>query len=746
MKNNSGYSSFLFYTLITLTLFNCTLVFAEDKSLERILVTAQKKVESLQETPLSISTLSSRDIERLGLYGATEMATQIPNVTISTPYSESQPSFSIRGVSMSDFSQNQSSPIAMYVDDIYKGVGALQALQLFDLERIEVLRGPQGTLYGKNATGGAVAIISRQPQLSEEHNGHLSLSYGSFDRIESEGAADFTFSEDVFGIRAAYSYAKSNGWIDNILPQGNDAGKTNDYTIRLTANYKPTSEFSAIARYSKSKTKQPDGYEVFANNIGPGGVGFFTEYDRNDLDFFESELDRDSSVSIENESISLSLNWDITSALTLTSITSYDEGNWLTEEDSDGSPFNILHSDFTSKVRSAAQDFRVSSDFEGPFNFLLGIYGHHENLDASVIFRTYYEFAGDANNNGVNDCFDDFITGCRLSNSLKQIRDSKAVYFQGVYDLSERFSLTVGIRYTDDKTELADYDASVGFLDPVSNTEVLDAFQTIVDYSDMVSDTNLGTRIALDFQIDEKTLTYLSFTTGYRNSAFNGQAFFDSNEITIAKPEKVDAWEFGFKSDVIDGMVRVNGAFFYYTYENQQFLDTTQQLLQVLVNADEAEIIGAELEVSAILTASVELSFGLGYLDTEYKDLNLRGLDLSGNELINAPRLNINTIVDWEIAELEKGSIFLTADTVFTDKQYFDAFNSSNAKQESYWVTNLRLSYTDHEEIIEIGLWIKNVGDSEYITSLTNLQESFNFDYTHRGKPRTFGIDLNYRF
>jgi iron complex outermembrane recepter protein len=723
-----------------------TVAGAANFALEEVVVTAQKKPEGLQEAPLSISALSAKNLEALKLHNATEIASQIPNVTITTPYAESQPSFSVRGVSMSDFSQNQSSPIAMYVDEVYKGVGALQALQLFDLERIEVLRGPQGTLYGKNATGGAVNVISRGPQLSGDNNAYISAGIGNFSRFESEGATDLTLSQNQLGLRVAYTYSQADGWVDNSAPQGNDAGKLEDYAIRLTLQYEPRDNLSATLRYSKARSNQPDGYEVLASNIGPGGVGFFTGYDRSGVDFFESALDRDSGARIENESLSLTINWDLSEQLNLTSISSYDEGDWLTREDADGSPFNILHSDYGSEVRSIAQDFRLASDFDGPFNFLLGLYGHHEDLDADVVFRTYYAFAGDANNNGTNDCLEDFATGCRNSNSLNQVKNSLAAYFQGTYDITDKLSLTAGLRYTKDKTRLEDYDADIGFFDPINNVEVLSAFPTVSNFSDSVEDSKWGTRIALDYHVNDGLTTYLSFTTGYRNSAFNGQAFFDASEITIADPEEVDAWEVGFKADLLEDTLRINGATFYYRYENQQFLDVTPQILQILVNADEAQVFGAEVEISAIVTSNLELNMGLGYLDTEYTELNLRGQDLSGNELINAPDLNFNARLNWNFAQWEMGNFYLMVDTVFTDDQYFDAFNTETAKQDDYWLTNARLSFTNSQENLDLGLWVKNITDEEYLTSLLDLQSFFNFDYSHRGRSRTFGLDLKYRF
>jgi len=723
-------------------------VFAEYSgfSIEEIIVTAQKRAESLQDVPLSVSALSSNELGALKLHDTTEIAAQIPNVQVATPYSDSQPAFSVRGVSMSDFSQNQSSPIAMYVDEVYKGVGALQALQLFDLERIEVLRGPQGTLYGKNATGGAVNIISRTPELNGITQGDISFGIGNFNHRETSGALEVSNADNGLGLRTAFTYSEADGWVDNDVPERGDSSAFRDYAVRLTGRYQPTNDLDMLVRLSKSRSKQNNGHEVLASNIGTGGVGFATGYDRAGVDYFDGEMDRQGGNTLDNSSASLSITWDINDQLTLTSVTSFDEGEWITEEDADGSPYNILHTDFGSEVTSIAQDLRLSSSFDGNFNFLLGLYGQREDLDASVVQRLYYDFAGDNDSSGTLDCLEDFVTGCRLSNEFSQLKTSFAAYFQGSYDISPELSFTLGLRFTKDNNEIKNYNARLGYLDPSTNTEVVNAIPTISDYQNEITDRNWGTRFALDYALSSDITTYISFTTGYRGSAFNGQAFYDVSEITIAEPEEVDAWEIGFKSDLLDNRLRLNGALFHYAYEKQQFLDVTPNFLSVLVNADKSSVQGAELELTAIPHPAVDLRIGVGYLDAKYDKLELRGNDLSGNELINAPSLNFNALINWRFLEIDSGYMQLTLDTSYTGDQYFDAFNNDNTRQKAYWLSNMRVGFQSHDERMEIAFWAKNLADKEYVSSMTDLQELFNFDYAHRGRARTFGLDANYRF
>jgi iron complex outermembrane receptor protein len=720
---------------------------AHAQVLEETLVTAQKRAESLQDVPLSVSALTAGELKQLRLQDTTQIAAQIPNVQITTAYSESQPSFSIRGVSMTDWSMNQSSPVAMYVNGVYKSVGALQSLQLYDMDRIEILRGPQGTLYGKNATGGAVNIITTKPEIDGVTRGYIAAGAGNYSLFESDAAVEVSSPDSGFGARAAFTYSTSDGWVDNNLPGRDDNSNHDDYAGRLSLRYQPTDELDIVLMASGSKRETDAGYEVLAGQIGPGGVGFFTEYDRSGLDYFEGEMERaDQSMEVDNSGASLGITWDLSPDYTLDSLTSYDTGDWDIYEDADGSPYSIAHADYLSSVDSFSQELRLTSNLDGWFNFILGAYAHFEDLDANVDLMFYHSFAGDSDGNGQLDCLDDFFTGCTYSNELEQEKESYALFFQGNWELTDRLELTAGIRYNSDDVEITKYNAWIGYFDPETQSDVDRAIPTIVDYQDDTNDSDVTYRLALDYAVSEDVSVYGSFSTGFRNSAYNGQAFLDASEITVADPEEVDAWEIGIKSDLAGGRLRINGAVFYYDYTNQQFLDVTPEFLQILVNADEASVAGAEIELSALPTPNFEIRAGLGYLDTEYEELELQGQDLSGNELQNAPKVNFNALFNWTFAQSSVGDFYLGADAVYVDDQYFTAFNDDDVSQEAYWISNARLGYRGTDGSLQVAAWVKNISEEEYVTAGVDLRGSFNYVYNHRGRPRTYGVEFTYNF
>src|SRR5580765_5864478 len=217
-----------------------------DTTLDEIVVTAERRSERLQDVPVAVTALSASDLTDRGVRQAADIAASVPNMLLNLPYGpEAQPTFTLRGVTTQDYSQNQSSPIAMYVDEVYKAVGSVQALQTYDLDRVEVLRGPQGTLYGKNATGGAVNFYSRNPRLNA-YDGYLTAGISNFNGRTVEGAVGGPIADGTLGWRLAGLYDKRDGWIDSVVPGVNSLNGVDAYGGRLTLLYQPSKALSVL--------------------------------------------------------------------------------------------------------------------------------------------------------------------------------------------------------------------------------------------------------------------------------------------------------------------------------------------------------------------------------------------------------------------------------------------------------------------------------------------------------------------
>src|SRR5882724_5809729 len=230
------------------------LIASADPELSEVVVTAQRQSERSQDVPIAISSVSASDLKDLGVRQAADITAAVPNMMLNSPFGpEAQPTFTLRGVTTQDYSQNQSSPIAMYVDEVYKPVGAVQALQIYDLDRVEVLRGPQGTLYGKNATGGAVSFYSKNPSLSDD-DGYVTAGFGNYSAYSLNAAAGGPIVDDELGVRAAILYEKRDGWVHSIVPGVEPLNGVDALAGRVTFLFRPSDSLTANLKLSMSRS------------------------------------------------------------------------------------------------------------------------------------------------------------------------------------------------------------------------------------------------------------------------------------------------------------------------------------------------------------------------------------------------------------------------------------------------------------------------------------------------------------
>lgn len=747
---------------------------AEDGfQLEEIVVTAQKRTESAQTVPSSIIALSGAKLAELGLDDPASLVAHVPNLQANTAVGGGAPVFSMRGVSMSDFSLNQSSPVASYVDEVYKGNFALFGVQLYDLERVEVLRGPQGTLYGKNTTGGAINFVTRRPDF--DRNGYLSAGFGNYDRVEVEGALGGSLVDGRLAGRVALTYTDADGWFENRYPGGRDLGAMDERAGRVSLLYTPSDHLDIILRLAKSQ-QNPMNYGVYGRpgEFGTGG-GLYALFNALDpvanpeTDHFRSglgERELESNFSrrryIRADSAALTLDWRFSEPYALTSITSWDEGKMRNPEDTDGSPLEVVEVTYQASARQFTQDLRVTSDLGGRFDFIAGLYLSRDELTNGTDLRFYDDL--DVNLDGLlsfEDCLYSFNTlvnadplddlfpaACRVVNSFEQVRDSQALYFDGTYALTDHLKLRAGLRATHDKSKLRGFVSQLHGNDGVVLANLIPGDENDVDaaVSKAFSDERLSGKLGLDYTTTGGTLFYASYSSAFRAGAFNAQAFFAPEELTAVKPENLDAFEIGFKSQFAGGRLQLNGAAFHYKYENQQFMDVDPTTaLQLLVNIGESTIRGAELEFVARPLAAVTVRGGLGWLDTKVDRGVLRGENLSGNELPLAPELSATLAVDWEAPLSDTLDLALQLGGSYASKQYFDILNVERIASDAYALLDARVAIRSADRRWEVAAWGKNLTDKRYVTMGLDLL-GFGYDYFQLGTPRTYGLRATLNF
>ena len=766
-------------------------------AIDEIVVTAQKRSESLQSVPVSVTVLTASQLNEFKIDTPSDLAAHIPNLQVNGVDGEATPLFSLRGVSMFDYSINQSSPVASYIDEVYKGNMMLFGVEMYDLERVEVLRGPQGTLYGKNTTGGAINFITVKPGFDTD--GYIKVGYGNYDREESEGAFQTALIPDRFAMRFAFTYTKVNGFVHNVLPGYPDLDGVDQYGVRLSLLYRMNDDATVTLRLSKSR-QDPQNYAIIDGGIAapnaatgnPGGVGFTGYFRTLDGTYTGTPLNNWQIAANytlrreqDNDAIESTIDWRLSRALTITSITSWDHGSLFIPENTDGAPIDIYKIPVSGSNHQFTQDLRLTSSTGGPFDYIVGAYYQHAVIDSSTENQVYNFL--DVNGDGVlnyQDCVASsfapagagvgYASGvvinpaCRYYNSFEQITNSWAVYSDATYQVAPIVKLRAGLRYNNDNgaqknalDQLQGSDnvpiANLGFFSeqPGGFSGPTLALPGSPNYASLVGATrsqflhNAATtgHVGVDVTPTGDSLLYLSYSRGYRSAAFNSQFLFTPGDFTTVQPETLDSIEAGFKTAWMENRLQLNGAIFHYQYKDQQIVDVQPSGQQPLINLAKSRIYGGELELVARPIRDLTVRAGLGLLNAKIQEGAIADgtVDVSGHTLPEAPSVSGTLSGDWNVMQFEQSHITLHLDGSYSSKQYFELANEDRIAQDAYALANGRLSYHGAQDKWEVGTWVRNIFDKFYLTNAYDLQ-ALGFDYRHGSEPRMFGVDASYRF
>jgi iron complex outermembrane receptor protein len=748
---------------------------ADSSELNEVVVTAQRQSERSKDVPIALTAVSADELRDRGIRQAADITSLVPNMLLNLPWGpEAQPSFVLRGVTTTDYSQNQSSPIAMYVDEVYKSVGAVQALQVFDMDRVEVLRGPQGTLYGKNATGGAVSFYSANPNFTTTE-GYVEAGYGNYNDRSVRAALGVPLVDNMLAARVALYYEKRDGWTRSTVPGVDPLNGVDALAGRLTILAEPIEDLKATLKLSSTRSNGTP-YGPHALNNEPAVTGF-----SGNIPWFDTGAKYSVPKQIRSDSTSLKVEAGLSEHLLLTSISGFDYGRWYTLSDDGGLPITARLDDpnsYFSTVNTFSQELRLASRRTNSLQWLAGLYYGRESVHAVVQYHFFDGYPGSFVTPGGQQLY-----GFDEYNNFDQLKDSRAAFLNATFHVTPTVSLRAGVRYTKDKIEITNFYALEGGLTlpsagyaPSGGTTLWT--QTIpyvptasyIGYSNVLvppggvnaplehDNNNTSGKVGIDWKPNDEALIYATFSQGYRGAAFNGQAFNAPAELTFAQPEKLDAYEVGSKLEFWQRRASLDLAVFHYNYRNQQFLDTFalpggQGTGLRTVNAPKSRVDGAEAEFRAKATEALELSGGLGFLNAKYQELELHGVDLSGNQLIQAPRVSGSLALNWRFLQLDAGDLRLTLDGNWYSRQYFDAQNTQRVSQGAYAIANGRLSFAGKRGPMsgfDFGVWVKNLADRQYIQYAIAQRDpsegGLGFDYGLVGEPRTFGADIRYRF
>lgn len=697
--------------------------------INEIIVSAQKREQSLLEVPISETVLGAEAIQNARIDTGAQIARQTPNLRVSLLGNESQPKFSLRGVSTATFNLNAISPVGVFYDEVYVGASYQGGAQLFDIERIEVLRGPQGTLFGKNTTGGAINFISKKPSFEQE--GYLTLGAGSNSYTNFDGALEVPLIDDRLSARLAFTGAHSDGYIENQNPAGRDLSSIDRQAFRLSLGYQDDNGLNATLRLFQNE-ENPDAIGAIVYGTFPGGVNSLginpriNPLTQQPLANDETFTDRSGILEVRGKGANLTVEKDF-GPVALTSITSYLKGSFLNQADADGSFAPLLHIDFGAEDEEYSQDLRLTSNNDGPFNWILGLYYYTNDIDVNTAYRIL---------EGVQVA--PGLSGGILNQSYSQNRESYAAYGDFTYDLTDVYTFYGGIRFTDDEGTMEQFQ--------VTSTSPFVLGPGIPLQPDVTyNDSEPTGRIGLRAQLNEDLMLYGQFVYGYRSSDINGGALTSASDLTIADPETLKSYEVGLKSRWLDNRIMFTASAFYYDFTDQQFIDVVSITDQKLVNAGSSKITGLEIETLFQITDNFRLSLGLGLLDSEYDELVLSGQDLSGNELIEAPEYTFNFAADYRVPLANAGTLDFHVDGTAVDSQYFSATNDDSFLVDSFFEMGAQIAYKSPSEQFAVRLYGKNLTDNDEPGGLQ--QDPGNgISFTTVPYPRRYGIEISYNF
>ena len=756
---------FLVLTAVSIPFLISDIAVAQESTavLEEIVVTAQKREESLADVGIAVDVISGDRLREAGALSLIEVGRFSPGLNIQTPFGEfGYPLIAIRGVNTDGFIETLPQSTGVYADGVYVSQPPMQAFRLLDLERMEVLKGPQGTIYGRNTIAGAINLISKRPTFEPE--GYATVGFGNFSRASFEGAYGGPISDTAAGRIAVKYLRQTDSPLTNLDPNLDDGGELDQLMARGSLLFRPNDDVELLVRFYAGRDDSdvwpwaaiPAGQDIDGDGI-PDQV--CPEYARGDVAAAQVNcLARDPFVSgdtfndtdgdpytinqnaignhaYRSSGISAELNWSL-SQMTLTAVTGLDDFERHDILDEDAGPTVALDDVRKSDVSQFSQEVRLASDAGDGMQWLAGIYYSSDEME------------GDPS----------FDSGGRQDYSTLET-DTLGLFGQIEYPLTDNLALTVGGRWTDVQRDF-DY-RTTGFF---ASAELQ------AGASSSFSDSDYSARVALDWNYNDDTLIYASISRGFNAGTFNSQFLATVDNLEPTKSESLTAYEVGLKSTFAGGRASVEAAVYYYDATDPQVVAVEPLSLisaNFLINADDSKMQGGEIQLRALAADWLELSFGAAYIDSEYGNLvtSVAGTgtgspypdnapvfgstlaDLTGNRIPNTPELSINSsaTVEWPVND---GWRFIgQLDFLWEDDIPRDLRASPALFTEAHIDVDLRLALRSADDKWDAAFWVRNLTDEEYLTEAYEVL-GFGF-YIAAGNysyPRTFGLELTRSF
>ena len=727
--------------LLILMLICTTTVAAEDQTADSddeevalgdIKVTARRTEESIQKVPLSVSAISREDLQELQAENLSGIKGAVPNLNlVQGRGSASSANIYIRGIGQPDALQTFDPGVGVYVDGVYfsRIQGAL--LSLFDVERVEVLRGPQGTLYGKNTIGGAVNIVTRQPDA--DFAGEFQVLGGSYGRVNSNFYVKGALSDDTFASISGL-YAVDNGFVNDTFTNQHYNDRDNA-SLRFLVRSEPSENFSWTL--SVDHTDQENALSLgrpeaplIAVDLSSGGVVPLLLPPTGEFDFRSTTSFRnDENQELQHTGASFTADWYINDNFSFKSISAYRNLDSDAFIDIDASQLQLGDVFVGVDQSQYSQEFQLSYDNLDNFKAVAGIYYLREEVPShqEAFADDFLQFGGVPL---------DFLR--TIDDDLETT--STAIFAQGNWLFDNDWGLTAGIRYSRDKKDYFRTTTTFSTLGPF--------LEGTFEFSDSDSWSSVTPMVSVQRYLNEDHMLYLSASRGFKSGGFNGRANSAAN-VSAFDPETVWTYELGGKSTFLDNRMRLNYAVFLSDYEDFQARVAEDISSFPVINAAELEISGAEVEMVWLLSGSTTVNMALGLLDAEYEEFfDFRNPDQDRSDDVPpfSPDVTFRLGFTHSVYFDAGSALSFGAGAAYTDDMYLSVDNQAALTQDSYWLLDAWLRYDFSNPQWSVLAGGKNLNDEVYKVDAQEFSSVGNIQTAYYGDPRTWYVALNYRF
>jgi len=711
--------------------------------LDEIVVTARKRAENLQDTPIAITALTGEALERRDLSRITEIDRYTPSLVLNgTAPLSGNPSTAVvflRGIGQIDFTINTDPGVGIYVDGVYVARSAGSVLDLVDVERVEVLRGPQGTLFGRNTIGGAISLVSKRP--ADEIGGRMSATYGTDNRVQLQGSLDLPISDTLLTKFTGF-YHKRDGYVRQDLT-GRRLGNDDALAGRAQLLWQPSSSFEALVAVDATRRRETSAPNVaialdgtafplaFLENARVIGLPICASDPNSSRECFGSAWETgqpyhtngtqvfDANLDVFGTSLTLNFTGDLVSAK---SITAYREIDSTFGRDTDHTPFPYLYSSNEQHQHQWSQEFQFTGKLlNDRLNWVLGVYYFDEK--ASDI----YVSAGSVN-------------GVRGLNFVHN--SNYAGFGELTFDVTPELHLTGGLRYTHEtKRFRTDQAVIAGIRQPIGTPIVPTGTRARRTFKE----TN--PRVILSYDVSRDLMTYLTYSRGFKSGGFNARYSSPVTALVPYAPEFATLYEAGAKFETSDRRLRLNGAIFRTDYSDVQVDFSYPGVLGTLTgNAAKARIEGVEAELGLVPVQDLTIDATASYLDARYTevDATVPGLAV-GNRLPLAPKWSFSLSASYRIPLANGGAILPQADWSYRGRIHYDSLNTAIISQRGYHLLNASIAYETPGDRLRLSAGVKNLTDKQYLTS-AGYSDAAGVAEGVYARPRQWYVSAGYRF